>query len=420
MIKKSGKALTCEVTSVVFKDKIGIYNSIVSIVDLSKRQSNQEKINIENKKIVADDIAIAQAKFDSRESDNHDWITSVTKTTYDVIWNWDITIDEIYFGNNYSKVFGYKLPRNRLSFKEWIQTFLPKEGMIIKKTINKALKTGKKTWEIEYQFTCADQSVCQVTSRANILRDTAGKVIRIIGIMHDTSKMQKLENSHELEIRIKEIQMTEAVAEARETERLELARELHDNINQLLGASVLYLDMARSDINNVDVYLIHSLKYTRTAIDEIRKISKGLATNVIKDFGLTGAINNMSRDTMLVYPAQIHCTLDESLDDSLSDKFKLNAFRILQEQLNNIIKHAKASEICIRLSRTEPGNVLLYISDNGDGFDTTVQSKGIGISNIMSRAKQYHGDANIISQPGNGCTLTVNFPNEYADREHQS
>jgi signal transduction histidine kinase len=92
----------------------------------------------------------------------------------------------------------------------------------------------------------------------------------------------------------------------------------------------------------------------------------------------------------------------------------------LQEQLNNIIKHAKASEICIRLSRTEPGNVLLYISDNGDGFDTTVQSKGIGISNIMSRAKQYHGDANIISQPGNGCTLTVNFPNEYADREHQS
>jgi signal transduction histidine kinase len=112
-------------------------------------------------------------------------------------------------------------------------------------------------------------------------------------------------------------------------------------------------------------------------------------------------------------PLQIHCLLDYSLEDSINDKFKLNTFRILQEQLNNIIKHAKASNVHITLSKTDTG-IMLSIADDGVGFDTTQKSKGIGIKNIISRSELYKGNANFISEPGKGCMLAITFPAEYA------
>jgi PAS domain S-box-containing protein len=409
MVRKSGKLLPCEITSVIFKDDNGVNNSILSIVDLSERLIKQKKIDDEKEKVVADNIVIAQSKSDVRLLENNDWIKSVAKTTYDVIWDWDIATGQISFGNNFNKVFGYKLLNNRISFKEWMDLYGPKERINIKKKINKVFTSVKKSWQITYQYTCPGESMCEVILRANILRDHAGKVIRVIGVIHDISKIQKLEKTLDQEIRIKEKQIIEAIVEAREVERSDLGKELHDNINQLLAASILYLDMAREDIKDADIYLIHSLEYIRAAIEEIRKLSQGLTTDILEDGGLNESIYRMSRDTMQTYPVQIHCILDESLIDTLTPKFKLNLFRILQEQLNNIIKHAKASEIYIKLSQTDTGPTL-SISDDGKGFDTTKKAKGIGISNIISRAKLYEGHASFISAQGKGCKLVVNFP----------
>ena len=67
--------------------------------------------------------------------------------------------------------------------------------------------------------------------------------------------------------------------------------------------------MAKEDIKNGEVYLIHSFEYTSTAIEEIRKLTKGLMTDTIKDFGLCGAIEDIARDTMEAHPVKIHCKL---------------------------------------------------------------------------------------------------------------
>jgi signal transduction histidine kinase len=247
--------------------------------------------------------------------------------------------------------------------------------------------------------------------RANIIRDNIGKGMRMIGVIHDMSKMQKLSESLDREIRVKKSQITEAVVEAKEMERSDLGKELHDNVNQLLGASMLYLDMARKDITNGEIYLIHSSEYTFNAIQEIRKLTKGLMTDTIKDFGLCEAIEQIARDTMETYPVKIHCILDLALETSMSDKFKLNAFRIVQEQLNNILKHASASAIQIIMSCTKT-EFTFSISDNGVGFNNTrkLRLAGIGISNIIGRAEFYRGKARFITEPGKGCKLVVTFP----------
>lgn len=409
IIKKSGKLLPCEVTSVIFKDANGIRNSIFSIADLRPRLLKQKKIDAENEKLVASNILIARSESDSRDADNINWMKSITKASYDVIWEWDITADLIAFGNNYEKVFGYKLPKNKISFQEWMAFFQPEEKADIEKKINKIFHSGENHWEDTYQFTCPDGTPGQVISRANTVRDNNGKVTRVIGVIHDMSKMQKLEDSLEQEMQIKEKQIVEAIVEAKEMERSDLGKELHDNINQLLSTSMLYLDLARKDIKNGEIYLLHSSEYTLTAIEEIRKLTKGLTTDTLTNVGLSGAIRQIVRDTMETYPINIYCTLDESLEETLSDKFKLNTFRILQEQLTNILRHAKASEVHISIAPADAG-LRLFIADDGVGFDCAKRPKGIGMRNIISRAELYKGETQFISEPGKGCTLIIHFP----------
>jgi PAS domain S-box-containing protein len=411
--KINGKLVPCEITSVIFKNKDGISNVIVGITDLRQRLLKQDKIDAKNKKIVDDNIIIAQTKSDNRHAENNTWIKSISKTSYDVTWDWDIINDLITFGNSYEKVFGYKLPKNKISFKEWMDFFQPDERCIWEMKINKVFESKIKRWEDTCQFTSPDGLLSQVIIRSIIIQDNDGKVIRMIGVIHDISKLKQLEEIHEQEIRIKQKEIIEAIVKAKEMERSDLGKELHDNINQLLGASMLYLDMARNDLQNDDIYLIHSSEYTALAIEEIRKLTKELTAPAITDFDLCEAIESTCHDIMETCPVQIDYILDDCLEDSINEKFKLNTFRILQEQLNNIVKHAKASNVHITLSKTDTG-IMLSIADDGVGFDTTQKAKGIGITNIISRSELYKGNANFISEPGKGCLLAITFPAEYA------
>jgi PAS domain S-box-containing protein len=389
IVRKDGKLWPSEITSVIFKDIEGVENSITSIVDRRERLSIQKKIDVKN--------------------DN--WIKSIGKTTYDVTWDWDIVINLISFGRNYEQVFGSKLPAPKISYETWLDFFQPEEKETLKKKITKIFDSEEKNWEDSFQFRCPDGTLSYVIIRSNILRDEAGKAIRMIGVIHDISKMQKLEATLDREIRINKSQKAEAIVEAKEMERSDIGKELHDNVNQLLGASMLYLEMARKDIQNGEIYLIHSSEYTMTAIEEIRKLTKGLLSDTIKDFGLCGAIEHIVKDTMEIYPVKIHCKLGPALEGAMSEKFKMNAFRIIQEQLNNILKHANASDINITMAKKKAAFVL-SIADNGIGFDNTKKKshEGIGISNIVSRAESYRGKARFITGPGKGCKLVISFP----------
>jgi len=84
-------------------------------------------------------------------------------------------------------------------------------------------------------------------------------------------------------------------------------------------------------------------------------------------------------------------------------------FRIIQEQLNNIIKHAEASAILIRLI-TDEGQLMLVIADNGKGFDTSINKKGLGINNIISRTELFNGKVQVDTSPGEGCTMIITVP----------
>ena len=127
--------------------------------------------------------------------------------------------------------------------------------------------------------------------------------------------------------------------------------------------------------------------------------SMELVVSVIK------LINDISRGNDIKIVFENSSYPEEHSDAGL----KLVLYRIIQEQFNNILKHANATEVAISLSQNKK-SLILSIFDNGVGFDTTEKSKGTGLGNIISRAKLYNGKAIVISQPGEGCSLIVSFP----------
>jgi two-component system sensor histidine kinase UhpB len=205
-------------------------------------------------------------------------------------------------------------------------------------------------------------------------------------------------------------QITEAVIQAQEKERSEIGKELHDNVNQILGASKLYINTAMTDDEMRQELLERSTGLVSKAINEIRKISKSLITPGLREIGLIDSVEDIIEDIRATkQELQIELDLQNIYEEQIEDRRKLTLFRIVQEQLTNIVKHAKATRVLIRLS-IEGVNVVLTVADNGVGFDMSRHRKGVGITNIISRAELFNGKVEINTAPDEGCTLTVSMP----------
>jgi signal transduction histidine kinase len=153
------------------------------------------------------------------------------------------------------------------------------------------------------------------------------------------------------------------------------------------------------------------------AIEEIRRLSKGLVTPLIKDFGLVKAIESVLEDVNGVNTMKIEFVSDTFFEDDIHYDFKLSLFRIVQEQVNNVLKHAGASELKIDLGRNI-NSIYLSIYDNGVGFDLAVQKKGIGLYNITSRVELFNGTISIHTAPTSGCAMHMSFPITQAIMRH--
>ena len=336
--------------------------------------------------------------------------TEAARLSFEGIWEWNLITDKFILGEGFNKLFGYNLKNNTGNIMaDWGSYLHPADKKIIEKDLHAAIASTSLHWEQAYRFIRADGSIANVFSRASIIRDAGGKALRMIGVMQDVSKLRRLEEKLEQEMNLKTTQIAEAKEDARDSERSGIGRELHDNVNQLLGASKMYLEMGKKGGENSQMYLNKSSDYTLSAIEEIRKLTKGLITDIIKNFGLFHAIENISNDTMEVNPIRIKCGFKGFTENSVNDKFKLNIFRIVQEQLNNVLKHSRATRVIIKISQNDK-SIMLSIADNGIGFDILKKRNGIGLANIKSRTLAYNGIADLVSQVDKGCTLYATFP----------
>jgi len=200
--------------------------------------------------------------------------------------------------------------------------------------------------------------------------------------------------------------MTDAVLRAQEKERKAIGQELHDNINQILAAAKLYFDESLLQENNRAELVRHGMKNITLAIDEIRKLSRALIIPGFIKSGLKQSVQDLICHILKAKKICINLDMDKLDEGYLSEPLKINLYRIIQEQLNNILKYAEASVVTIRIHNSGD-SIMLSINDNGKGFDTNSGRSGVGITNINSRAGLFNGRVEIDSSPGNGCCLNV-------------
>lgn len=208
-----------------------------------------------------------------------------------------------------------------------------------------------------------------------------------------------------------EKRINKAVTDAQENERQQISMELHDNVKQMMAASLLNIDFLKMIVKDEEatIPIISNVKnYMREAIEELRRISHQLAPSIDEKVSLEEKIKtvvhtmNVSNDIAINYHF-------EKFEEFITADVQLAMYRILQEQFMNIVKHAKASLVEITVVKRN-GDICMSIEDNGIGFDADIKRGGLGLENIKRRVQVFNGNFTLQSSPGNGCRLDVQIP----------
>jgi PAS domain S-box-containing protein len=228
------------------------------------------------------------------------------------------------------------------------------------------------------------------------------KPFAVVITITDTTKRKKIPDA------FKQIELSETIIQVQENERTRIGHELHDNVNQILTSVKLFLDMMHPVSTEEIEIKSKSSEYIRRAIEEIRKLSRELVVPELKDRTLVESIKTLVEDIQTASPIKINFSHDPE-KDLLNPAKRLTVFRIIQEQLKNILKYSEASEVLIDL-RFKNEEAHLTINANGIGFDPEKTRRGVGLSNIHERTRFYNGSTDIQTAPGEGCLLRVIIP----------
>jgi signal transduction histidine kinase len=198
-----------------------------------------------------------------------------------------------------------------------------------------------------------------------------------------------------------------------EQDRMRIAGELHDGVIQQVAALSLMLGTAKRKISTEsDVRATVGEVQDRLIQlgSDIREMSHSLHPSALKDDGLPPALQTYCREFSNVRGLLISCDVEDSVRD-LSRGAAAALFRIAQEALGNVAKHANAKHVTVQLTRADE-RVRLSVSDEGSGFDPgrAKSSGGLGLISMRERAHQLNGTLELATEPGHGTTIRVEIP----------
>ena len=199
----------------------------------------------------------------------------------------------------------------------------------------------------------------------------------------------------------------------REQEKKRIARELHDDLAQSITALKMDTIWVRDHLASHPEQAVERLAGMLAMLDEsaasTRRIAADLRPLLLDDLGLQPAIEWLTQN--FTQRTGVACTLDADEELALPEPYATAVFRIVQESLVNIAKHAKASRVHVSVSRT-PSHVAMRVRDNGQGFDAAAprKSNSLGLAGIRERGSMLKGTVRIDSQPGGGTTIQADIP----------
>lgn len=235
--------------------------------------------------------------------------------------------------------------------------------------------------------------------------DEIGDLTRAFNVM-----VKKIQMQNE-EIQLERAKRITSVLDGQEKERQRLSRELHDGLGQHILAIKMKLERAENAVgDNKQQILAEAKNLLVDASREIISMSENLMPPVLTQFGLISAIDNLCKDVGTTNKMNVQFSFNE-IPENCNNQTKIYLYRILQEALNNVIKHAKATEVIIKIDYYT-NRLKLRITDNGQGFNLNEQKRaGNGIYNMRERVEILGGKFEIESIPDKGTSITIMIEN---------
>ncbi|MBC7850951.1 MAG: PAS domain S-box protein, partial [Chitinophagaceae bacterium] len=335
-----------------------------------------------------------------------------TMATNDAIWDLDVVTNNMYWGEGFHGLFGYKAGYFNNDLGMWEASIHPNDRDRVVQSVQRFISSNsQQIWQDEYRFRTADSKYVLVSDRGFLIYNQQGRVSRMVGSMQDITEKRELEKKLLRQELNKQKLVAQAVVDAQEKERSLIGKELHDNINQILSTAKLYLEVAKTDETDRMNLIEMSTNNISHAINEIRTISRSLVPSSIGDLGIVESIQDLAESIKLTRKLNVEFYYSKGIEEAMTEQQKLMVFRITQEQVNNVMKHANAKNLIIELF-AEANMIDISIADDGQGFDLDAvkHKKGVGLSNISSRAELFNGKVKIVTAPGKGCSLNINLP----------
>jgi len=202
-------------------------------------------------------------------------------------------------------------------------------------------------------------------------------------------------------------ELLQSTIQTQEKERERIGADIHDDIGPLLSLLKLQINKLESVSENEEVK--HYVKESKTTLNQIlklvRSVSNELSPAILNELGLKEAMSHMHDKLNTLTDAKVDFKIEGDIS-SINKTQSTAIYRILQESLNNIIRHTEAKNIEVRLSLQED-EINISVSDDGDGFDPEVASLGLGIKNIKARVESFGGKYSLSSKPKQGTQITI-------------
>ena len=195
---------------------------------------------------------------------------------------------------------------------------------------------------------------------------------------------------------------------AREEERKRLRRDLHDGLGPALSALTLHVDALRNRLDSpeVDADLLTLRSGIQGTVSDVRRIVEGLRPPALDELGLAGALEQLA--DRLTAGTDLLLDVEVAPAPGLAAAVEVAAYRIAQEALTNVVRHAGARRACVRI-RTDDGDLVLEVADDGSGTPAP-RDGGVGLASMRERAEELGGLVEVLGRPGSGTRVTARLP----------
>jgi PAS domain S-box-containing protein len=424
MIKADGTLMHCLISQSFVE---GFDETLVSVKDITRRKmmeeallksygemetrvkertADLEKVNRELLNEIAERKRIEESLQQSKAS-----LNEAQRIAHFGNWDWNIQTNQLYWSDEIYRIFGLSPQQFGATYETFLNSVHPEDREFVSRAVREAL-SGNKPYSVDHRIVSPDGTVRIVHEQAEVTFNESKKPVRMIGTVQDITDSKRA--GEELKESYEQLRKLSAhLQSVREEERTSIAREIHDELGQSLTAmkieGSILLNSLRSDKKRSDK--IESIvKRIDDTIQSVKKICTRLRPTILDHFGLSAAIEWQMEEFISLTGIKVTASFEPKeiiLDQDLSTA----VFRIFQEAMTNIARHANATEVSVRL-QLEDGKMLLEVKDNGRGITKKLLSDpaSFGIMGMRERVNYFGGDVTINGIKNKGTTLIVSIP----------